>query len=179
MARLRFLTDRDLYEAFPTAAEEMDMEPTDQPSLAFVNALVSEGQLVKAVQFLSYLLPRREAVWWACQSVRLLAPQRSNAEDAALAAAENWVKEPEEERRLQALQCGIEGGRQSPSTWLALAAGWAGGIAMPGVPFPPYQTPRAARAAIMLAFSQAPADQRQDQLRQCIEQGKRLAGDEP
>jgi hypothetical protein len=178
MPRLRFLTDRDLYEAFPTAGEELDMEPTDTPSLEFVDALVSKGETTKAVQFLSYLLPRREAVWWACQSVRVLAGQLSPVEEAALLAAEAWVKEPEEERRLEALQRGVEGKSKSPATWAALAAGWAGGSVVPGSPFPPYQTPRAARTAVMVAYSRAPADQRDEHLRKRIEQGKQLAGDE-
>jgi hypothetical protein len=178
MARLRFITDRDLYEAFPSAAAELDMEPTDQPSLSLVDGFVSKGELTKAVQFLSYLMPRREAVWWACQSVRALAPERSAEEEAALAAAEAWVKEPEEPRRLEALQRGVEGKTKSPATWAALAAGWAGGNAVPGMPIPPYQTPRAARTAVMTAFARADAETREDQLRKRIADGKRLAGDE-
>jgi hypothetical protein len=175
MARLRFTTARDLFEAFPTAEADLHVEPTDDPSLKFLDGLTSAGELINAIAFLAYLLPRREAVWWACQSVRTLTPQLPKAEQPALEAAEAWVKEPEEDRRRDALMCGVEGKRLSPTTWLALAAGWAGGVAMPGVPFPPYQTARAAATAINVAVSRVAVGERDAGMKKCIENGKQLA----
>jgi hypothetical protein len=175
MARLRFTTARDLFEAFPTAEADLHMEPTDEPSLAFLDGLVSAGELIKAIAFLAYLLPRREAVWWACQSVRALTPQLAKAEEPGIETAEAWVKEPEEERRRDALMRGVEGKRLSPTTWLALAAGWAGGVSMPGVPFPPYQTARAAATAINIAISRIAVGERDASMKKCIENGKQLA----
>jgi hypothetical protein len=178
MSRLRFLTARDLIEAFPNVESELAVEPTDEPSLKFVDKLAAEDQS-KAVSFLAHLLPRREAVWWACQSVRVLAPERNASEEAALQAAEEWVKQPEDEKRQQALQAGTEGKHLSPTTWLALAAAWAGNQTAQGFPIPPQQTAKAAGTAIIVAGSKLLPAQRNPAIRKCIDNGKRMAEGEP
>ena len=48
---LRFVTARDLFEAYPIALDELYVEPTDQPSLEFLKALVDSNALGKAVVF--------------------------------------------------------------------------------------------------------------------------------
>ena len=176
MPQLRFVTARDLFEAFPTASDDIDTEPGDETSRQFLDKLVSEERLVDAVNFCAYLLPRREAVWWACQCVRALAAPQKPDEGHALAAAEAWVKEPEEEHRNNALQWGLHGKSAWPATWAALAAGWAGNTAVPGVPFPLYQTAKAARAAVLGAVGKADSSQQNDEMRNCIERGKKLLG---
>ena len=64
MTRLRFVTARDLFEAYPVALDETDLEPTDAPSLDFMRALADSGEPEKAIGFCAFLLPRREAVGW-------------------------------------------------------------------------------------------------------------------
>jgi len=177
MARLRFETARDLFEAFPGAKETLMLEPSDCGSLAFLESL-TESAAEKAVGFCAYLLPRREAVWWACQSVKSLDPPGSKEEQRALAAAEQWVKEPEEELRLAALKIGQAANHEHAATWAALAAGWAGGT-MPfedkPVAVPPDQTAKAVRAAILIAGARCDPKNRTDLLKQCVRQGARLA----
>jgi hypothetical protein len=174
MSRLRFVTARDLIEAFPNIESELAVEPTDEPSLNFVETLAAQDQS-KAVSFLAHLLPRREAVWWACQSVRALAPERTPNEEAALLAAEEWVKQPEDEKRQQALQHGTGGKHLSPTTWLALAAAWASNQTPEGFPIPPQQTAKAAGTAIIVAGSKLFPAQRDPAIRKCIDNGKRMA----
>ena len=99
MAHLRFTTARELFEAFPTARDDIGAEPTDEGPWAFLKTLLASPTPEDAIAFCAYLLPRREAVWWACQCVRVLAPPRDEAEQAALDTAETWVREPEESRR--------------------------------------------------------------------------------
>src|SRR5207249_10179331 len=84
MSSIRFATVRDLYEAFPTAEEDVELPPSDEPSLDFLNALVSKQSWNAAVAFCAYLLPRREAIWWGCQSIRRIQPNHSPHEAAAL-----------------------------------------------------------------------------------------------
>jgi len=127
MALIRFATARDLFEAFPTAQQDVDAEPSDTPPLDYLRTLADSGELNKAVAFCAYLLPRREAVGWGCWSVRRLAEKLPAEEEPGVRAAEDWVEVPEEDRRVAALELGTRSNYQWPSTWLALAAGWSGG----------------------------------------------------
>jgi hypothetical protein len=176
----RFVTAQDVFEAFPAARDDLDAGPTDDPPLVFLQSLMRSETPEDAVAFSAYLLPRREAVWWACQCVRSLAPSRSPAEDAALATAEDWVREPEEERRRAALDLGSASDRSSPTTWTALAAGWSGGSMTPAdqppAPCPPHLTAKAVRAAVLTALARIPVRQRAERLRACLEDAVRLAG---
>jgi hypothetical protein len=183
MARLRFETAKDLFDAFPLSADELMVEPTDEPCLDFVRSLVGREEETKAIGVCAYLLPRREAVWWACRSVRTLNPERSNEENQCLKVAEDWVKEPEEERRLAALEIGNQTSHKLPTSWLARAAGFAGGSMPFGegiwVPIAPDQTARAIRCGVLTAVARVAPHARSELLRHCVEDGIRIASDEP
>ena len=181
---LRFVTARDLFEAYPIALDELYVEATDQPSLEFLRSLVDSNALGKAIGFCAYLLPRRQAVWWAAHCIRMMVATRTADEDAGLQVAEAWLKEPEEDRRLASLEFGQRADQRLPTTWVALAAGWAGPTMPAGedkpLTVPPYQTARAARAAVLIAGSRVPAKQRDEMLRRCVESGAKLAvGENP
>jgi hypothetical protein len=178
MASLRFLTVRDLYEAFPIAQDDVGATPSDEPSLDFLRSLVAKEAWGPAVSFCAYLLPRREAVWWGCQSLRQIQPQRAPKDTKSLDLAEDWVREPEEDRRIAALNLGQHGDHRSPATWMALAAGWSGGSVAPGfanAPSPPYQTARAIRAGLMIAMAGVTNRDMSTILRPCLEAGIALA----
>jgi hypothetical protein len=178
MASLRFVTVRDLYEAFPIARGDVGATSSDEPSLDFLGALVAKEAWGPAVSFCAYLLPRREAVWWGCQSLRRIQPQRSPGDTQAIDVAENWVREPDDERRLAALNLGQQGDYGAPATWMALAAGWSGGSVAPGfpnAPAPPYQTARSIRAGLMIAMAGVPNSDMSKVLKPCMEEGMSLA----
>ena len=182
MTRLRFETVRDVIEAFPIAQHLIDLEPNDEPSLQFLKELVERDDLDRAVGLCAFLLPRREAVWWGCRSVRAFIPSPSPEEDAAIKAAEKWVREPEDARRVAALEHGVNGSSKLPSTYLALAAGWSGGrLNVPDaepIPVPPHQTARGVRAAVLIAGCRVDMTENPELLRNCLEDGIRLASDE-
>jgi uncharacterized protein DUF6931 len=182
MALIRFATARDMYEAFPTAQQDVDAEQSDAAPLDYLKAFADSGELTKAVAFCAYLLPRREAVGWGCWSVRRLAQKLMPEEEAGVRAAEDWVKVPEEDRRVAALELGMRSNPQWPSTWLALAAGWAGGNMALGMQAvarpPPQQTARAVRGALAAAVARVAPGERQERLRACIDAGIRIAADE-
>ncbi len=180
MARLRFETAHDLLEAFPEAKERLRIEFPNEPSLQYL-AELSERSPDAAVGFCAYLLPRREAVWWGCQSVRALSAPATQQEHTCLKAAEDWLKDPEEDLRIAALQTGQSGDHQQAATWLALAAGWAGNtmpFADKTVAVPPDQTAKATRAAILIAASKCEPKQREQMLKDCLREGQRLAAGE-
>src|SRR5689334_6941265 len=178
MSVIRFATARALFEAFPEVSDIVNVAPTEQAPADFVKSLVSAGKIPEAVGFCAYVLPRREAVWWACTSVRTLAEDLARDRPEALLAAESWVYQPDDLRRQYALQIGDRGDRKDPTTWLALAAGWSGGsqtIGSQPVPNPPYMTARASRAAILLSAAKVGGAERMLRLRKCIADALRLA----
>jgi hypothetical protein len=184
MASLRFGSVQDLYEAFPTAQDDVGLPPSNEQPLAFLQQLMSKELWSEAVSFCAYLLPRREAIWWGCESLRRIQRQFLPEELAALDLAETWVHEPEDPQRRQALAFGIHGNPALPATWLAMATGWSGGSIAPPeigmVPAPPYQTARAIRTGLLMAMSVLPSDNTPRVMTACIESGIALAhGDEP
>ena len=178
MSRLRFTTAHEVLDTFPQARADIGREVADADPLACLDALAAADAAGAAVAFCAYLLPRREAVWWACRSLRHLLGTPAPDGDPALKAAEAWVAVPDDGRRRAALDLAMASDLASPWPWLALSAGWAGGSMSPGehaVAAPPHLTARAVRAALLLALAQAPAKSRDDKARQCLAIGRRLA----
>jgi hypothetical protein len=179
MSRVRFATARALYETFPKSVTMIAAEPTDDPPAAFLQKLSAEGNIQDAVTFCAHLLPRREAVWWACGCARLLIGDILQSKAAGLLAAEAWVYEPDEKHRQAALDIGQQSDSNDALTWLALAAGWSGGLLsahpVKPVPVPPYMTARAARVAVILSSAAVKTDDRLPRLRDCIAGGIKLA----
>jgi hypothetical protein len=176
---VRFATTRALFETFPDLRKKIGAEPTDQCPIAFLRRLVSQGKLDAAVAFCAFLLPRREAVWWACGCVRALLDDIWLDEAQGLLAAEAWVHDPNDECRRTALAIGSDGTSGNPVTWLALAAGWSGGLlsAHPKAPrpMPPYLTAYAVRIAVLISAYRLNQDQRVPLLHGCIADAIKLA----
>jgi hypothetical protein len=178
MSRVRFATAQALFDAFPEVIHKISVAPTDQAPIDFLISLSSASKLPDAVAFCAYLLPRREAVWWACGSVKTLAIDAAQVRSAGFVAAESWAYQPDDQHRQTALDIGNNGDQNYPATWLALAAGWAGGLQALGeqqVPTPPYMTARAVRIAILLSAARVGSAERLARLRFCIAEGIKLA----
>jgi hypothetical protein len=179
MSRVRFATTRALYETFPEVSEKIGIPPTDQFPIEFLKDLTSKGKLDEAVAFCAYLLPRREAVWWACRCARASLDEIPQDRSACLLAAEAWVYHPDDEHKKTALELGTKSDSNDPLTWLALAAGWSSGllIALPNlsVPVPAYMTARAARIAVLLSGAKTGKHQRTACLQACVAEGIKLA----
>jgi len=177
MSYLRFASAREVFEAFPTAYEDIKAKPTEAPPLEFLHALASGPTPDDAIAFCAYVLSRREAVWWASQCVRALLDEPNAYDEAALRAAENWVHEPDEPTRRTALEVGMAADRKAASTWVALAAAWSGGSLVfgeyPGPRAPPQLTARTARGAVLLALAGTP--DRAAQVSRCVACGVRIA----
>jgi hypothetical protein len=182
-SRVRFATADAVFEAFPELSSKVSARPSEQYPTDFLRTLVATGKNEDAVTFCSYVLPRREAVWWACGCVRASSADIAADPAAALLAAEAWVAEPDDARRQAALELGTRGHHDDSLTWVALAAGWAGGLFVSGphqsIPMPQYLTARAARTAILISALRVRRDQRPAYLKACVADGLRLAEDEP
>jgi len=176
-SRIRFATARSVFDAFSdldyvAARPADDIDPLDH-----ARALISSRPR-EAVLFLSCLLPRREAVWWAAQCVRALIGK--DGADEALRAAETWVRAPEDENRRAALSVANACDRRKPATWLAFAAGWSGGSVLAAdqkpMPAPPGACAMAANAAIMMAVAAGDPPGAMRRMAACAEAGVRFAG---
>jgi hypothetical protein len=180
MSRLRFGTARQVFDAFPPARDDIEAEPADVEPLAFIDQLLKSPTPEDAIGFCAYLLPRREAVWWACQCIRAVEPATQEVDGKLLAIAEAWVKTPEEENRKAALTAGLALAVKSPAAWAALAAAWSGGSMVeepnPPVPPPGYLTAQAVRAAILTALAKVNMKERNQYLAESVQRAIKLAG---
>ena len=176
MALLRFAAAREVFEAFPSAHVDIKTAPTDQSPVAYLRDLAKGQTPDDAIAFCAYLLPRREAVWWASQCVRALIGEPTETDETALNAAEEWVREPEDAKRRRALEIGLAANQRAASTWVALAAGWSGGpmiisdYTAPSAP--PQLTAQAAFTAIEIALGGR--TDRAGEIARCVERGVRI-----
>ncbi len=181
-SRIRFTSARSVFEAFPDLSYVATRPASDIDPLNHARALLGSPRPSDAVLFISHLLPRREAVWWAAQCVRALIGV--GATDEALGAAEVWVRTPEDDNRRAALGIANNSDRRKPTTWLAFAAGWSGGSILPAdqkpLPPPSGACAMAANTAIMLAVAAGDPRAVVDRIGACAEAGVRFAsGGEP
>src|SRR3982074_3174584 len=175
MSRSRFATMRALSESFPEALENIRVEPTDEPPIAFLNRLVAAGKPDQAIEVCAYLLPRREAVWWGCASARTLLGGGLCAPTGRVAAEAGWG-DPSGENRQRALDIGTKGPSHEPVTLLALAAGWSSGtFSGTPFPFPPFMTSRGIRMALLISMQSVEPEKRERLLQSCLAEGIRLA----
>lgn len=173
---LLFQNARDLFEAFPTARDDIRARPgpADKP-LEFWASLVRSPTPEEAITYGAYLLPRRQAVWWGHECLRNLNHLLSDDDRHMMALAETWVREPEEHNRVAAMQDGMAAKDKTPGVWIALAAGWSGGsMAGPDVPPvrpPPNLTPKAVNAAILSILAKVDNKHRATTLRGFVDMG--------
>jgi hypothetical protein len=148
---------------------------------AFLDALVGAGEFPDAARFLAHALPKREAVWWACQCVRQAgAPDAPPPVKAALEAAERWAADPSEENRRQAQAAAEAAELKTPAGCAAMAAFMSGGsLAPPNVPAVPpgeHLTAHFVAGAVMLAAVQAAPEKAPEKYRKFLALGVDVAG---
>src|SRR5262249_18830334 len=107
----------------------------------------------------AFALPKREAVWWAAQCVRIHLPADAPPKNLeALKSAEAWVYKPTDENRWAAKEAGEKAGYDKAACWVGMGAFWSSGSMVPAhlpkmEPGPSF-TPGAVAGAILIAASQ-------------------------
>jgi hypothetical protein len=178
MRRQRFAMASQVFDAFPIAREDIEAEPADIEPFAFLDKLMQGPTPEDAIGFCAYLLPRREAVQWACQCIRAIESPVRSADQDVLELAEAWVKDPHEENRQAALSAGLKAKVKSAAALAALGAAWSGGNMLedPERPVPPpaYLTAQAVRAAVLTTLAQAGTKERRQHLAACVQRAVKL-----
>jgi len=159
---------------------EMDDEAApylveDITPLNFLKSLLNEALYSEAIQFLAHALPKRESVWWACQSAKTDTSKKANTD--ALLAAEAWVMTPSEELRKDCMDIAEKDKLKSSASWAALAAYWSSGSiaddSIAQIPPPPFQYALAVSGAVNLAA--ATQESAEDAFKELIKLGIDIA----
>jgi hypothetical protein len=168
--------------ALPAEAARAIHECASMP--AALAALEAAGFDAEAVRLVAHALPKREAVWWACMCAAHTAPSDlAEAERAALAAAELWVRAQTDAARRAAMAQAQATGFSSPEAWAAVAAFWSGESmapeGQPAVPPAPHLTGTAVAGSVALSAVRGQVSRRPARLRRFLESGRNIAAGGP
>lgn len=156
-SRIRFSTARQVFDAYEELAEDIDTLPSDADPIDYLKTMLNADDFLQAATFCAYLLPKREAIWWALNAVRYVQPEQTTQSMRLLTLVDDWVREPGGEIRAKAAREAETSDRRQAATWVAYAVAWTGGSMSPiedqHVPPPKALTAKACRAAILIAVS--------------------------
>jgi hypothetical protein len=172
----------------PPILARLELEPESEEALAGaqdalqgIEQLVEAGKLVEAARLVAHALPKREAVWWACMCARAVPDPALKPEDlASLAAAEAWVRRPEERARRAAAEIAEKTSFKSAEAWAAMGAFWSGGSLAPegmaDVPPGEHLTGVAVAGAIVLASVRVAVERQDERLLKFLDSARAIAG---
>jgi hypothetical protein len=151
-----------------------------QDAATGVERLEGAGRMVEAARIVAYALPKREAVWWACMCARATPDDKGTPDDvAALAAAEGWVRMPDEKSRRAALAAAEKAKFGSAEAWAAVGAFWSGGSlapeGQPEVPPAEHLTGSAIAGAVLLSAVRIKPDRQQERLARYLSSARNIA----
>jgi hypothetical protein len=148
--------------------------------VAYLQVLIETKLYEDGLRLLAHALPKREAVWWACQCAGSVAGEPALPDrDAALAAAEAWAVDPSDTNRRAAYQAATKAGFGTPAGCAALAAFFSGGSLgppdQPAVPPPPLVTAQLVGNGVLLAGLASEPMRAPERYDQFLKQGLLLA----
>ncbi len=154
------------------------LTPTLTPR-QYCDLLVQKSLLPDALAFLASALPKREAVWWACQCAKAVNPALSPKEQAAIQAAEKWCATASDANRRAAHVAAENATFQTPAGTAALAAYLSEGSLAPpnlqAVPPADYLTARLVSATLAVAAVQTQPEKAGEKQKQFLELGHSVA----
>ncbi len=165
------------FEASPECLDCVDgtMTPSE-----VIEKLLEAELYNDLTQFLCHALPVREVIWFVCIALELRNKEWSPQQQAAIAIAKKWVKDPDEaSRRIAEKHVNALGHDNAPG-WLAQAVFWNGSGSMtdPGeaVVLPPENLyAKASAGAINMASIMPEWDGSEDYYKTVIAMGLDLA----
>jgi hypothetical protein len=140
---------------FPIGEDAKKLLQEGQTVLQLLQALQKSELYMDAVRLLSHALPKRAAVWWACECIRSVLKEPPPEAAQALQAAREWCADPSEANRRAAEAAAEAAEIGTPAGCAAIAACWSGGsLSPPDAPvLPPGETltAQAAANAVLMA----------------------------
>jgi hypothetical protein len=169
----------EICRRFELSDESQSFLTDDILPIDFVRILLDHQKHHDAVRFLAHLLPKREAVWWACHCAREAAgTDPPSAVTDAIKAAETWVAEVNDEMRCAAFPAASAAGLATAAGCAAMAAFASdGSLAPPGAPpVPPgdYLTAQMVAGSVIIAAVADNPDEMKTHYRLYIEHGLAL-----
>ncbi len=151
---------------------------TDAP--AAIERLEEAGFVTEAAKLMAHALPKRECVWWACMcSHHTTPPDLPEADAAAVAGAEDWVRKQTDESRREAFEHAQRANFGTAEAWAAVAAFWSGDsmspLGLPKTPPAPHLTGTAAIGSVTLAAVRTYPVRRDERLRRFLASGREIA----
>ena len=180
-SNFRFTKAQELFDEIPEIAEDITARPGDHTTVDFIRALAEGDIPEEAITFSAYVLPRRFAVWWGHECLKMLDHTLDDHDRKMLTLAATWVGNPEEEARYDAMDTAMDALAKTPGVWIALGAGWSGGSMvgpeMPPVPPAPHLTARAVNAGILSVLARVDLAERSEHLGRFTRMAIRLGQD--
>ena len=120
-------------QRFECSPKAMELATQSTKSIDFIADLRSENLGQDAVQALSRMMPKEQAVDWAEQSARMAGEEGGLSPDEvkALDAAKAWSLNPTEEGRAAAAEAAGRLPANSPAMWAANAAAYSNRAGLP------------------------------------------------
>jgi len=100
------------------------LQPDQTPS-QYLHSLEQQQMPMDSMNFLAGGMSEQDSVYWATQSSQQVAGKLNAPDQAALAAAEEWVKDPTPDNQALAAKAAEESGLEGPGGWAAQAAAWS------------------------------------------------------
>lgn len=178
---LRFETAQELFDGIPEISEDVTARPAGEEAMAFAVGLVSSPTPEEAITVCAYNLPRRFAVWWGHECLKRVTHLLDATDEYMLDLAAQWVANPDEDMRYNALDAAVEARAKTPGVWIALAAGWSGGSMvgpdLPPVPPSPHLTAKAVNAGVLSVLARVEIGTRVSTMGSFVRMADQLARD--
>lgn len=128
-------TAQEIYERCSLEKEITSAPVVDESPGDYAVRLMKSCDENECLVFLGHALPKRCAVWWLTQIIRVVESFESDADAPMLELAEAWVRKPTDDSRREAMKMAEFLEMASPAAWAGVAAFWShGSIAPPDAP---------------------------------------------
>ena len=129
-------TAAELVPKFKPQAEALALLEPELSPAEYLGVLEENQLSMDGVNMLAHGLPEQESVWWACQCSQQVSDKLNVVDQAALSAAESWVKDPTPAAAAAAAEAAAATDLSGPGGWAAQAAAWSVPPAAPAVELP-------------------------------------------
>ncbi len=151
----------EICQRFELSEESRALLSDGAAAVEFLQLLIEREKWTDAVNMLSNMLPKREAVWWAAQTARQLLGEKPRPEiEAAIKSAETWVANGTDESRRAAWPMANKAGMATAAGCAAMGAYLSGGSLSPPdqEPLPPDESLTARMVAASIVVSVVSGD---------------------